>query len=221
MSSGYDLQPDMDLEGTNAEPPKGEALAKVAEAYSRLQYDLGLLTPKEATALDAAKAKAPTNFVAVKDTVTRMFQVNGQPVAVVLLPAIATNLVIPPAEELRRAIEAGKAAKSKARLVIALAPWGIAAEKALIDAAPATFDVVLGAGTGSGLGGRVESGGKTLWLRPFGKGKTMQRVDFLTWPTRDAAFVFMPDQNIRLLSQTLDEQVAEDPEMTKFFEGIK
>ncbi len=70
--------------------------------------------------------------------------------------------------------------RPQVNLVIGLSPWGYQGEVNVLGSAEDKrgLDVLIGGGHGSGNRGKIMAGGRTLWMRPFPKGKGVHHVNF-------------------------------------------
>ncbi len=156
LAGGYEFAPF---------PPEGEAppppatMPYLVKAHELMHYDAAILTPMEEAALAAAKAPMPKGFLLADAVKTAVVTVGDTVVGVVTAPPLKADREPPPVAEMNAVIDAAKALRPKVKLLVALIPWGIVAEKQLIDLGAGVFHVVLGSGPGPGFKGIIDDSG--------------------------------------------------------------
>lgn len=212
LSGGHTFTP------LDASTPDARLTAALAKAYSRLGYDLGLITPAEAGLLRAANAPIPANWIMLDDTVkVRLLSKGKVTLGIVIFPALADDAQAGPSEAVRKAISAAaNDLRGRADLVVGMSTWGVQAEQRLLDGSPLAMDLLLGTGRGLGFNGRLMNGDKLLWMRIFDKGKALQRIDALALPGKSGT-AWRQGQNIAWSTIPLTEKLYPDPGMGELF----
>ncbi len=188
-----------------------------------LNYDLGLLTPAEAAHLRKLNVPPPANWIEQGTQVKTILLTKGSvTLGIVVLPTLAKDMQANPTEELRKAItSAADSLRGKTDLVVALSTWGIQAEQNLLEKPLLDVDLLLGAGQGIGLTGRLMNQDALLWVRVYDKGKALQRIEILTMPARDASgFSWHQGKSISWTTLPLSEKVYSDPSILDIFESL-
>lgn len=203
--------------------PDARLTAALSRAYSRLAYDIGLLTPAEAAHLRALNIPLPTNWIVQSSRVETVLRTKGAiTLGVVILPALAKETQVNPPEALRKEIAAAADhLHDKADLVVALSTWGVLAEQNLLETSPPRFDVFLGTGRGIGITGRLMNDDALLWMRSYDKGKALQRIDILGLPAKgQGGRVWRQGKNISWSTIPLGEKIYSDPGMLELFGSL-
>ncbi len=212
LSGGHTFAP---LDGS---APDARLRAALAKAYSRLDYDLGLLTPAEAGLLRAVKAPIPANWIVLDDTVkVRLLSKGKITLGIVIFPTLADDAQAAPSQAMRKAIAvAANDLRDRADLVVGMSTWGVQAEQNLLDGAPLPMDLLLGTGRGLGFNGRLMNGDTLLWMRMFDKGKALQRIDVLALPGKSGTD-WRQGQTISWSTIPLTEKLYPDPGIGELF----
>ena len=100
-----------------------------------------------------------------------------------------------------------------------MSPWGLVGEKKFLPKAQGVFDCILGGGEGVGFAQSLsDQSSGVLWLRPDGKGRTVNVVDILETPKRNpqsGALKWVDGVNFRAALEFLDSSCPPDPAMQK------
>lgn len=219
LAGGFEFAP---FVPAGQEKPVGPAA--LARAFEALGYDLGQLTAVEAELFARAGLRPPRNWLPAETPARRALALpGGNRVGVLLLPELKGPLVA--GEEgqavarLAKAVaKAVRAAKKDTKLVVAVSPWGAAFEQAYLEAGGVLPDILLGAGPGPALAGRIAADGRVLWLRATAKGKAVNRVTVLEWPKRAGGFAWVEGKNVVWGLEGLTEQIADDAAVAKLLE---
>lgn len=208
-------------------PGKGR-LEALSAAYTRLNYDLGLLTPDEARELRAMDVPLPANWMVQEDRVqTVVLSKGGVDLGLVIFPALQGPALAGPSEaQLREISQAAKALHGRASVVVGLSTWGLLAEQRMLDNSPPALDILLGSGRGMGLNGRLMSQNTLLWIRAFDKGKALQHIEVLTPPgekrkKREKSLAWSQGRTISWTTLPLSEKIQSDPGLLMLFESLK
>lgn len=216
VSGGFEFLPEDGKQPTQAK------LKALAEAYSKINFDLGLLSPAEAAALRKAGTTLPGQWVTAPEvTETELPLPAGQKVGFVLLPPLTPTEKEAPKELIRLVSRAVEHQRKTAKIVVAVSPWGYFVELTYLRTLDAVLpDILLGAGPGPGFKGMVAGEGKTYWMRAYGLGKALNRIEVLDWPGRDPGFRWRDEEDIRSLNIGLTDQVRDDTSVSSLFDGM-
>lgn len=194
-------------------PPASEAKARdLAKIFSGMGYDLGLLTPDEAGMFEALHTGPGPAFKSPRapEAVTLPLSRN-QTAAVVLFPPPPPGKEQPSLALIEAVDRTVSEMSPKPQIVVGLSPWGYFNEKDYLKQARNPVDILLGSGPGLALSGKIAADGRTVWVRPYSRGKTLMQIEVLQWPERKHGFQW-PDKSVRVLSDPLDDKVRPDPE---------
>ncbi|MBF0482076.1 MAG: hypothetical protein HQK81_12110 [Desulfovibrionaceae bacterium] len=197
-------------------PPDPKVLPALVAAYGKLGYNAGYITVAEGKALASAGAALPPGFLTAGDAPQKaVYTIGGNTIGVVFFPELGR--AEGPSEAAIQAV-AGAAASLRpdVKLVIGVSPWGSEAESRYLAHAKPAVDVLLGGGPGIGLTARPDATGKVLWMRSFGKGKTLDALDLLAWPG-GADFTWKDKVNFTFQVISLGDDYAAKPEIDALF----
>jgi len=203
-------------------PPARKRLEFMAKAFELLRNDLVFVTPYERSVMARAGLRPHKGWLGSDRLEQHLLGPDAaHRVGVLLLPPLPDGMTAPPAALLRQITDAVLALRAKARLVVALSPWGYAPEKELLAAAGPLPDLLLGSGPGIGLVGTISAKGQTLWARSFTQGRSMGRIDVLAWPDHTSVnFKWTEGQNIRMNLFGLTDHYQEDPQMLSLMQRM-
>ena len=217
ISGGCEFLPEDRKQPTQAK------MKALAEAYSKINFDLGLLIPDEAAAMRKAGVSLPGQWLTVPSvTQAELPLPGGGKVGFVLLPPLSPTEKEPPKDLIGLISKAVEHQRKTAKLVVGVSPWGYFVELTYLRTLDAVLpDILLGAGPGPGFKGMVAGEGKTYWMRAYGLGKALNRLEVLEWPGRDPGFRWRDEGDIRSLNIGLTDQVREDLAISALFEGME
>jgi hypothetical protein len=197
---------------SGAQPAEPGILEVLREAYSSLPYDLGLASPQEAEAFTASGVALPGGFFTSREPAYRSFSIKGKTVGVVIFPDIGTAKEAP--EQAMARVDALVMSKrAEADLIVGLSPWGYWAEQAYLKSSPRhAVDILLGSGPGVEMPGSAQAGGRTWWVRAYGRGKYVLKIDVESWPEKDG-HVWTQNKDIRTEPVVLTDGYVEDVDM--------
>lgn len=197
-------------------PAQADVLVRALEA---MNYDFGCLTEFEAELIEDAGFAPPEGWVVLdRGRIVSLDTADGHRVAVVLFPELDKNATAPPKALARTVDNLIQEAREGHDLVVAVSPWGMWAEKSYLQTTKAGPDILLGAGMGMEIQGALTADARVLWVRAYGKGRSVNRVDLLAWPEADG-WTWTMDKTIRAEFGTLRETVPEDPEVLRILSG--
>lgn len=209
--------PDEILSADTPEAPEAKNVRAVAQALGLIDYTAGTLTRAEAKALHDAGGPLPGGFaVAGPEPATTTLTVAGLAIGLVRFPDAPASREPMPAALAEATAKAAAALRSKVKLVVGLSGWGSRPEAAFLNDHPGAVDVLLGSGPGGGLTACTTGGGRTLWMRTFYQGKTVNRLDLFALP-QGQNFVWNPKEDFRSEIVSLDDQYPSAPDIAKLF----
>lgn len=197
-----------------------KSLTTFASILFGLDYDLGVLAPREADSLAQRQVAWPASFTPARELTSRVLTLaDGRAVGVLVLPPLAPGQEGPPPALTTAMGAMSRELRGQCGLVVAMSPWGYLAENAYLtrDAAPA-MDVLLGAGPGPGTA-QSAAGGRVLWVRSYTRGKTVQTLALRAWPGTRRDFAWGKEDFV-FDNQALDDSRPSDPEVNARLTGI-
>jgi hypothetical protein len=202
-------------------PPTRKRLEFMAKAFDLLRNDLVFVSPYERAVMAKAGMSPRKGWQGSDHLEQHVLGPAAHKVGVLLLPPLPDGAASLPPQLVRQIIEAVRALRATTRLVVAMSPWGYPREQELLKAGGPLPDLLLGSGAGIGLVGNIEAQGKTLWIRAFAQGKSMNRIDILAWPERENVnFKWTEGQNIRMTLFGLTDQYQEDAHMLSLMQSL-
>lgn len=194
-------------------PIPSRPFGPIVEAYDRLDYDLGVLAPRDERVLEAKGLKGPDGWIRLSREVQALtYPIKGSTLGVVVFPAIRRSQGSLPESAARGVREACRDLDARCELVLGISPWGYRREKRFLQQESPALDILLGGGQGRSV--RSERIGATLWLRPYARGKVVHAVTVPHWgegrrKERDAA------RKLRARMKVLRERIRPDPEIAR------
>lgn len=211
-----------DYQGLEAKPRASAREAqKSFKAYSLLDPNLVYISPASAQWFAKYGYTLPKTFVTVDDKpVFVRLKIPGEILTLGLVlapPALGRNGAPSEqqVEEIRQLAEKNKPGTTLMGLVT---PWGFYPEHLSIEGwlkdSP-LFNLVLGAGVGSGINGSVNPGNPSIvWSRSDHKGYSITVIDFFDLPT-GKDWQWKMGKNVNAASVDLKAYVPADPDMIK------
>ncbi|SKA78411.1 hypothetical protein SAMN02745704_01130 [Paucidesulfovibrio gracilis DSM 16080] len=196
-----------------------ETLKNLQESYALLGYDLGLLTGFELKEFGDNGLEPPTAWRHPGSVSVVPLTANGVNVAVLLLPELPSGTQTPPERLVRQIETVLSKEREQADIIVALSPWGLWVERAYLESGADTPDLLLGSGPGVEVPGVIVAQGKTFWLRPYAKGKTVARIDILQLPSGEEDFTWTENGNIRFETPALTDSYIEDTNILSVLMG--
>ena len=171
----------------------------MAASYGTMGYTRILLVPGEAKALENADVHLDNGRTVGALTSEVLQTASGLRVGFVYFPELNKGTGRASEALCRDIAETVRELGAKSDMVAGVSPWGYFAEKSFLEKSPPPLDMLLGGGPGSGLS-KTANGNRTLWLRPFAKGKTLTLVAIehlpdqgnRTWTPKDYALRNVP-----------------------------
>jgi hypothetical protein len=199
------------------------AVTAMAQAFSMLGYDAGYLAPEESDLLRKEKVENPARWRSGKaEAATEVLAKNGVAIGLVYFPFPA-QAGQPSKEDIDSVLQKAAKLRQEANLVVGVSPWGLQAETQFLelDKAAGAFDILLGGGPGSGSKGRLAAGDRTVWVRPFSKGRAVNVVTVLDVPAKNAKVHWKENENIRFDITPLKDDIATDPKVDSLFDSLQ
>jgi hypothetical protein len=81
-------------------------------------------------------------------------------------------------------------------LVLAVSGLGAVEENKLFSEYDFSPDILLGGGPGAGMRGRIKNRGKTLWIRPYSRGKSVSFIRVFSLPGEDGFKKWVKNKNV-------------------------
>jgi hypothetical protein len=82
-------------------------------------------------------------------------------------------------------------------LVLAVSALGAVEENRLFSEHDFCPDILLGGGPGAGMRGRLKNRDKTLWIRPYSKGKSVSFIRVFSLPGEDGLKKWVRKKNVQ------------------------
>lgn len=203
--------------------PEPEKLRAMSEALSYLRYDVGALSSHEYMLMKKHGISLPPLWLSHHEDPLRILKIGPNTIAIIYLPELSPQAVTVDKKSYAKIGQLVKAAQKKAKLVIAVSDWGIKAELNYLSTLSSDQpcpDIFLGSGSGSGIIGRVSAQGKTYYVRPYEKGKSVATISVKQWPVRASEFQWTPSKNIHSKLIVLDKQFTEDAIINNIFSMV-
>ena len=193
-------------------------------AYARLGYDAGYVTSGDARELgDAASAVLKGGHDNGGPVASRIVEKEGKRFGLVFMPEPPDSEKGPTEAQMDAVMAEAEKLRPQVDMVIGLSPWGYQGEVDFLDRVKDKrgLDVLFGGGHGSGNRGKVMAGGRTLWMRPFPKGKAVSVVRVEQLPGRGVATVWKENEYAGFETIILDEQVPQEPDMEELLKPLR
>jgi len=110
---------------------------------------------------------------------------------------------------------------NKRALIVGLSPWGADLEKRYLEFPGSFMHVLLGSGEGFGTRGKIVNNGYTLWIRPYPKGKAVNLLKILRFPSRDSNWQWKQGDNVILDIFPLNDRVPSDEKILTLFKSVR
>lgn len=192
MAGGYEfLHPVEDVHSP-------DLLRSLGRAYTVMEYDAGFLSAREKKTLRRAGVALPAAWKNASDAMYREHVLkNGKRVGLLVFPPLPDGADIPDEATLEMIAASVRKARKRNDILVGVSDWGIIAEREYLTHASSDVpDILLGSGRGTGIRGQILAGGRTFFVRPYGQGKSINRIDVLKWPERKASFKWTPREGI-------------------------
>lgn len=103
----------------------------------------------------------------------------------------------------------------KVDLVLAVSALGAVKENKLFSEHDFSPDILLGGGPGAGMRGRLKNRGKTLWIRPYSKGKSVSFIRVFSLPGEDGFKKWVKGENVEFGVTPLRGDIPLDRDIQK------
>ncbi len=208
-----------------AKIPDRKILGLMTQAFALLDYQVGYLSPEEASLFRQDNVQAPKGWqlppANPSAPATQVVTVNGARVGVVYFPFLPGDEA-PPKEAMDAVLDAAAKLRQEVNLVVGVSPWGYKAEQALTTTREkdlGAFDILLGGGLGAGAKGHL-IGDKTLWVRPYSRGKAVNVVTVSDLPAKNSKLSWKENDNITFDIAALKDDISPEPKVDSLFEGL-
>lgn len=189
----------------------------LARVFSVLNYDLGVLAPQEKPLFSGSNAIP--DWTAVDETPeTRVLSRMGRQIGVVVFPGFEGrrdwSLFV---RELRSTI---RTMRTRADLLIGISSLGWNLENQFLTGPDSGLDILLGSGPGPAFRGKLTGGGKTLWVRPYSRGRALNTVtipDFQA--TRWLSSGWKLNRNVKTGIVIIKDSMAQDQTVLDIING--
>ncbi len=102
-------------------------------------------------------------------------------------------------------------------LTVAISPLGLELEKEFLGRTEG-LDVLLGGGPGYGFSSKIAGTGKTIWTRPFTRGKTLNIITLYVLPSNDST-TWTKGANFQAEAIPLDDSIRQDQTVQQLLEA--
>ena len=178
-------------------------------------YDLGVLSPDLAAHLqDSPLADWP---VVDGDILITTRTLQNKVVAVFFFPNPGTEAEWEALQQ--RILEQAADLKEQADLIIGVSPWGKSREQIFLQHHSGLLDLLLGSGPGGSVNTSAQITKRTLWIRPYSKGKIVNTMFFPDWQNPELDPGQLPPERISTETIVLDDSIEADPEITALIAG--
>lgn len=193
--------------------PTNDVLTSLVKAYDYMQYDIGLLSEKEAEVF-AGKQYDKTRRTAEEEPFSVIETKKGDKIGFIRFPSLPEGQDVPSQRLIDKITAALQKERSNVDLLVALSDWGWVGEREYLaenrDVVP---DILLGSGYGSGVNGRIQADGRCIWVRPYDKGRTICEINIFDLPTRTSPFTWKQSGSIQTQSIGLGDQYSDNPDV--------
>lgn len=205
----------------DGDQPDPRAWAPLIQAFERLKYSTGCLSPDEAKAMADHGVKPPANWLTLsgKDVQTAVLETPNGKIGVVFFPMLKNPKLNPSDEMIQKIDKEVAKLRQTVSLVTGVSPWGVESEDHFLKTAKTLPDVLLGSGPGVGFSAKPTIGGRVLWMHSYSKGKAIYSADILQWPTAKG-FKWELGTSFTTQAIILDDTNRPDPEMDALFTGV-
>jgi hypothetical protein len=195
--------------------PAPRVVERLVTAYDMLGYDIGHMGDIEAQNLTHMGIKSEPVRQTAKDAPFSVLKTaTGDKIGFVRFPSLPPGEDIPSERMVKSLSRQMAQQRDVVRLVVALSDWGWVGEREYLARRPDVVpDILLGSGRGSGVNGRIEAGGRCVWVRPYDKGQTVSEVVIQAWPERTAGFRWTEPDAIMPRTIGLGDQYEDNPDV--------
>ena len=204
----------------NGNPGLTKTMVALSKAFNAMRYDVGLLTAREAKSLAGDDVpRWPWQKTAEEEPFTIRELEDGHRVGFLRYPSLPEDADGPSAPLVAKLSREIKAYRNQVDLLIGLCDWGWVAESDYLKSKLAQVpDMLFGSGSGAGITGRVQADGRTLWVRPYDKGRNLAQVNVLQWPKKENSFAWEEAKNYTSTSIGMNDAIVDNPEIAALFQ---
>mgnify|MGYP006275553933 CR=1 FL=1 len=221
VAGGYELsQPEHEALHT--------ALQIFPSAFEELGYDFGALSRAEAQQLQTASPEhntLPSEWTTFSfQPQTAVFTHQGLRLGLIVLPEADMSLsgTDQPDEEIlfTKTNKTLQSLNKSCDLTIGLSPWGWKQEKHFLASKASKPGLLLGSGPGPAVQGKLSADGRTLWIRPYSRGRALNIITIDDPQEKGWKEGWKINTNVRHQFQVLDQTVPIDPDMENLLNSI-
>lgn len=200
-------------------PQPKETLTALAAAYDRMEYDVGLLTPDEAQLFSRLGVTPPAWQKTADQEPFYSIPVEDKVVGFVRFPSLKEGEEMPSDALVSEITALLKRKRGGVDLLIALSDWGWQAEREYYEKDPEVVpDFLLGSGYGSGINGRLRADNRSVWVRPYDKGRSVCVIEVFKWQKPENPFAWKVTINYKTSSVGLNDDIEANKGVDALFQ---
>ncbi|MFH1913994.1 MAG: hypothetical protein ABIK45_06955 [Pseudomonadota bacterium] len=195
--------------------PDPRIVERLITAFGMMPYDIGLIGRFELENLSRMGLEPePFRQTAEAAPFTVLETPAGDRIGFLRFPTLPMGEDIPSKKQIEAISRQIEHERDSVRLLVGLSDWGWVGEREYLAQRPRLVpDILLGSGRGSGVNGRIEANGRSLWVRPYDKGQTVSEIRVLAWPERSGDFRWAEPATIVPVTVGLGDDYFDNPEV--------
>jgi hypothetical protein len=204
-----------ELKHPGRQSPDVHKIPLLSQIFSLLNYDLGVYCSKifpNATQENNGFLKDWTQLNETSQE--KIFSFDTHKVACLIFPEDPQTDTSSWEAVIQAIQEKAKLLRDKTDLIIGISPWGWQAEQLFIKNNHGAVDILLGSGHGPAIRGQLSKDKKTLWVRPYSKGKVITRIKISYLTNRETPRQWTLNQNITPGYIALNSNIQGDSQVT-------
>jgi len=191
-------------------------LNPLVNIYSKFQYNFGVLSKKEKQLFLAKGISIPSFWKTVDNEIN--FYLLDDKLVILVLPFIEGKKDLAYFSEQVEQVVKKIVNKYPFLPLIAISSWGEYWEDYYLQYYKPDIPVFLGSGPGRAIEGRVVNHGRTLWVRPYSKGKAVFQIDITDYEKYKQQNKWLYKENFFWKTHWLGNKIYPDPEVSNFIE---